>query len=279
MMKRRFLMPWYLMVSLFPHSLLARESAPCRGALSIRLSTDLREIKEKRNEMKDGAQIHHGGEPKPHRKQHGEYRSRFAVPAVLALALALILGLPACTHTVGFHPAKPAEEITTKTAASVKLYMRPELVEANHSFRAFGSGIANLWVVDYGQRVHDFAVTYLSAAFTDFEEVEAPPSGSDANVEIKDVSYAIRDQAAHVELDVTANGSTGDSILSKHYETRGWRGGGVVFAGGAFAQKGVTRSSTDQALKTIFLELIADLRSTLSPSAESPVDPDAPPGD
>ena len=60
-------------------------------------------------------------------------------------------------------------------------------------------------------------------------------------------------------------------VLSKHYATRGWSGTGVVFLGGAMAQKGVTRSSTDRAFKEIFLELIDDLRTALGAPAEAPV--------
>ena len=80
---------------------------------------------------------------------------------------------------------------------------------------------------------------------------------------IKNVEYVVGGQAAHVSMDVEATDASGAAILTKHYSTRGWSGSGVVFAAGAFAQKGVTRSSTDQALKEIFLTLIEDLRSAL----------------
>ena len=192
------------------------------------------------------------------------------------VALSLLLGLPACTHNVGFDPLQPPEEIVHKTDASVKLYMRPLIVEASHSFRSAMSGIANKWVVDYGARAHEYAVQYLSAAFTDFEEVAEPGSGADANLEIEHLYYTISGHAAHVTMDVEATDATGNELMSQHYQTRGWRGAGVVFLGGVFAQKGVTRSTTDQAFREIFLQLVADLRSALEIDTEMPDMPETP---
>ncbi|MCH7644783.1 MAG: hypothetical protein IH974_08095 [Myxococcales bacterium] len=186
------------------------------------------------------------------------------------LALSLLLGLPACTHNVTFHPVQPPAENIRQTDESVKLYMRPELVEASHSFRSALSGIANKWVVDYGARAHEFAVQYLSAAFTDFEEVAEPGTGADANLEIEHLYYTVSGHAAHVTMDVTANDATGSELMSEHYQTRGWRGTGVVLLTGAFGQKGVIRSSTDQAFKEIFLKIIDDLRAAMGTDGEAP---------
>lgn len=183
-----------------------------------------------------------------------------------AIALcAAMTALAACTHVVGFHPVKPPEEVDGRTAASVRLYMAPDVRNATHSFRSFGSGIANKWVVDYGARLHEYAVTYLPAAFTDFRELDAPaePVGREILLTIKNVEYVVQGQAAHISLDAEAVDARGSKLLTKHYSTRGWSGAGAVLGGGAFAQKGVTRSSTDQALKEIFLGMIEDLRAVL----------------
>ncbi len=80
-----------------------------------------------------------------------------------AIALLAVFGMSACTHPVNFHPVEPPEEVVTQSDASVKLYMRPELIQSSHSFRSALSGIANKWVVNYGARAHEFAVKYLSA--------------------------------------------------------------------------------------------------------------------
>ncbi len=182
--------------------------------------------------------------------------------AASAVSMFIFLG---CTHVVGFHPVKTPSEIDAKTGVGIRLYMAPELKSATHSFRAFGSGIANTWVVDYGARVHEFAVTYLPAAFEDFQEVDSPiePKATEVLLTIVNVEYVVKGQAAHITMDVEATNASGTKILTQQYATRGWSGSGAVLGGGAFAQKGVTRSSTDQALKEIFLTLIGDLLNAL----------------
>ena len=188
----------------------------------------------------------------------------------ITIALLAIPGLSACTHVVNFHPVEPPEGAMTQSDASVKFYMRPELIHSSHSFRSALSGIANKWVVNYGTRAHEFAVKYFSAAFRDFEEVSEPGTDADANLEIKHLHYTVSGQAAHVTMDVEAMGTAGAELLSEHYDTRGWSGTGVVFAAGAFAQKGAIRSSTDQAFKEIFLKLIDDLRAALVTESGTP---------
>lgn len=186
--------------------------------------------------------------------------------ARLAVACAASFLLFGCTHVVGFHPVKVPSKVQPKTAASVRLYMAPEIESATYSFRAARAGRANKWVVRYGARVHDFAVAYLGAAFTDFQEVSSPqvPAGPDVLVTIDNVDYYMSGQAAHVQMDVEVRDASGRVILSKHYATRGWSGYGVVLIGRAWAEKGVTRSSTDEALKEIFSSLVKDLRGALA---------------
>ena len=190
-----------------------------------------------------------------------------------AIASAFItLSLSGCVHHVGFHPVDPAAEISSQTKASVSLYIAPGIVPSEYSFRAFGSGIAHSWVVDYGTRVQEYAVQYLADAFGSVNEVDEPTSDSQANVSISDVTYSISNQAAHVTLAASVTDEVGEQILSERYQARGWSGVGAVLGGGPFAQTGVTRSSTDQALKEIFLQLVDDLRMALGINAQ-PVSP------
>jgi len=168
-----------------------------------------------------------------------------------------------CSHTVGFHPLTqaPPELEASKTAASVRLYMSPELQAASNTFRA----VLNSWTIVYGERTHEFAVTYLEAAFTDFQEVMSPekPDAPAVLVKIQSVEYLMEDQAAHIKVVVEASDGAGTSLLTKEYRADGWSGIGASMGGGPFAQKGITRSSTDQALKEIFLNVVRDLRRAL----------------
>ena len=171
-----------------------------------------------------------------------------------------------CTHTVGFHPlpGAPPELTAGKTAAAVRLFMPVELQNATRSIRAQ----LNNWIVGYGARTHHFATTYLEAAFTDFQEVSsaaAPPTPGFL-VNIQQVEYNVEDQAAHITMVVEVSDGSGANLLTKQYRADGWSGIGAAMGGGVFAEKGIIRSSTDQALKEMFLTLIRDLRRQLAPA-------------
>jgi len=190
----------------------------------------------------------------------------------------LLLSLTACRHTVGFHPVKEPS-LGERVPTSASLVIDPSIPPAEHSFRAFGSGIANSWTVPYGQRVHDFAQVYLAGTFQEFSESESLETApGDVRVHITRAEYTVKGQAAHVDLDVTALDASGRELFSKTYASRGWSGGGAVFGGGAFAQKGVTRSSTDQALNEVFLDVVADLREALGAPPLPTTSPETAPG-
>jgi len=175
----------------------------------------------------------------------------------LACVSVLVLG---CSHTVAFHPLTqaPQELSASKTNASVRLYMPPELQRATNTFHA----TMNTWTIGYGARVHEFATLYLPAAFSDFQEVQSPqkPEAPAVLVAIQDVHFLMEDQAAHITMDVQTTSASGAPLFTKEYRGDGWSGVGAALGAGPFAQKGITRSSTDEALKQIFLNLITDLR-------------------
>jgi len=165
---------------------------------------------------------------------------------------------------VSFHPL-PEPYMGEPIDASASLYVPEEISEATHSFRAFGSGIANRWTVLYGARLSDFAMQTLDAAFRDLRLAPSPePSGgSDVFVRLVSASYDVSGQAALAGLELEAFDAAGAPILAERYDARGSAGFGAVTGGGAFAQKGVVRSSTDEALRVIFGNLVTDLRTAL----------------
>jgi hypothetical protein len=175
--------------------------------------------------------------------------------------------LTAC-YTVSFHPLQQPQELERPIPANVGLYIDPEIPEASYSFRAFSSGIGNRWTVHYGSRVEEYAQVYLSSAFSEFGSVSAPSASAehDAVVRIESVEYWMEDQAAHITIGVKAIGASGTELVKKSYSNRGRSRLGTVFAGGVFAQKAATRSSTDEALGEIFAELVGDLRTALGTS-------------
>ena len=186
-----------------------------------------------------------------------------ARPKTLAIRLlltALLFAAPGC-YTVGFDPVADPQFAEPPIPGSATLEADPTLSEASYSFRAFGSGIANKWTVPYGQQIVAYAQTYLASAFERFDEGGgASPSADNVAVQLGAVDYTIENQTAIVSLDVTAKESSGRELVNKTYSARGDSGGGMVFLGGAFAQKAATRNTTNQALTQIFDRLVDDLR-------------------
>jgi hypothetical protein len=183
---------------------------------------------------------------------------RCEVTATLVLLVSTVLG---CAHTVDWDPIEHETPLGPQSPGKVSLFMDVGLANAEHSFRAFGSGIANKWLVPYGERVHYFAEAYLTGAFRKYEEVESPQVSSGMLVHITDVVYTVSGQAAHVKVSVEASDALGDPLLTRSYSADGPSGAGAVFAGGAFAQKGMVRRSTNRALHAVFQQLIPDLQS------------------
>ena len=184
---------------------------------------------------------------------------RFRI-VLFALVLVSAFG---CAHTVGWDPIQYEKPLAREPEGKVSLYMAEGLKSAEHSFRAFGSGIANKWVVPYGERVHQFAESYLSETFRDYSEVKSPQVSRGTLVNITAVKYTVSGQAARVTVSVEARDAAGKPLLSRSYSAEGPSGAGTILTGGAFAQQGMIRRSTNRALHEIFQQLTADLRNAM----------------
>ena len=178
----------------------------------------------------------------------------------VALVCLAVLASAACTHTVAWDPILYESGPPAQMRATVSLYMAEPLQQAEHSFRAMGSGIANRWVVPYGVRIHEFAESYLSQSFSSFAEVQSPQVASGTLVDITGATYKVAGQSAHVSVEMSARDASGRVLLEKSYDAVGPSGAGGVFGGGAFAQKGMVRMSTNRALHEVFTELTTDVR-------------------
>jgi hypothetical protein len=176
-------------------------------------------------------------------------------------------GLTACSHTVDWDPIHYETSIE-RIGDAVQLHMDDDLQEAEYSFRAFSSGIANKWVVPYGERVKEFAEGYLSRAFTSVSEVDDAEDARGGLVDIQGVEYEVSGQSAHVSLTVEHRPPGRGGAVLRSYQASGPSGTGVVFVGGAFAQKGMVRRSTNRALHDVFGALLSDLEKLWVPGTE-----------
>ena len=185
--------------------------------------------------------------------------------ATVLLALAALVGPGALgCYTVAFHPL-PDQYAGVPIDARAALFIPEEVSGASHSFRHLDFRIARRWTVPYGQRIGEFAVKTLEAAFRELRPASAPDQVGDSDLLVRLVSadFELSGQSAIVSLHVDARGAEGDELFAKEYNARGSSGFGAVQGEGTFAKKGVIRSSTDEALRVIFGNLLTDLRSAL----------------
>ncbi len=177
----------------------------------------------------------------------------------IVFVMAVIAIVAGCAHPVDFKT--PAAESYSETLpCKAALHMDGDLKNKVYSSRSFGSGIANRWDVPIGKIVYDYADSYLSKGFDGFYKVDSPSgvNKGDVLIDIADIDYYMKGQAAHASIDIDVNNSKGNKTFNKEYQVDGPSGYGRVMLGGAFAQKSAIRQSTDVVLKDIFKSFMAD---------------------
>ena len=132
---------------------------------------------------------------------------------------------------------------------------------SSYEFRAFASGEANLWIVEFGRMLDD---TLMSAdvqkAFGSLQKAGDASQGRNGLLLFDLQTYTFQEFGAHISLKVSLMRG-GQEVFSKTYNQDGKTQGGKMFWGGAWAQKNAVQQSTKLALDEILRELIADLNA------------------
>lgn len=119
-----------------------------------------------------------------------------------------------------------------------------------YSFRSGTAGVANRWKVLVGDAVVKYTEAYLPSVF---------PKGDDVTVRIDVLNYELRGFRAITDLrvDVLQNEET---LFSNTYHGEGQSRAAGAFWGGVFAMKGVVSSTTHEALRSIYEDMVEDIR-------------------
>lgn len=178
---------------------------------------------------------------------------------LMFVVCSLLLG---CVHHVDFK-TPDQYQYSTAMPLNVGFYMDKALIGQMYSSRSVGSGIANRWDVPVGKVTHDYAVSYLKGGFSGFTDLDSldKAEGYDAVIEITDIGYYMKGQAAHSDITITAHDRSGKKLVEKKYHSDGPSGFGRVFAAGAFAQKSAIRQSTHVVMEKIFKDFMVDFSS------------------
>jgi hypothetical protein len=147
-----------------------------------------------------------------------------------------------------------------RTDKASEYFLTPQTQEFSYEFRAFVTGAANLWVVDFGKMLDDTLQSAdVQAAFGDLERSD-DVAASDAVLIFDLHEYTFEEFGAHISLNIALSRAN-EVVFEKTYTEDGRTQGGKMFWGGAFAQKNAVQQSTRTALDEILRQLIADLNA------------------
>jgi len=131
----------------------------------------------------------------------------------------------------------------------------------SYEFRAFTTGYANLWIVEFGKMLDDtLKSTDVQNAFGALQKV-LDVSGDSMSLLIFDLQrYTFEDYGAHISLKISLS-RLGQVVFSKTYMQKGKTQGGKMWWAGAFGQRNAVQQSTKLALDEILRQLISDLNT------------------
>lgn len=178
----------------------------------------------------------------------------------------IVLGTSACTihHVIEKdYPQYLANNTGAsklpKTDKASKYVLTPNTEQHSYEFRAAASGLANLWIVEFGKMLDDTLMsTDVQKAFGTLQKVSSTSSNSESLLIFDLQSYTFKNYGAHLSLKVSLSRS-GQVVFSKTYKQDGKAQVGKMLAGGVFAQKNAVQQSTKLALDEILRQMISDL--------------------
>jgi hypothetical protein len=198
----------------------------------------------------------------------------------LALGVIMLVALgTGCTHPIAFHPtgdewhysigAKP------QRGASLAAVVDETTAAASYSFRAASTGVANLWVANYGEmleQVADVELPQLVEIYRRSSEYLEPATGDKRLTLVLTVpSYEFRDYRAKMTIHAEGFGPGRTPIFSKSYSSEGDSEAGKMIWAGALGQKSAVRQSSLDSFREIFEQMRTDIVDALQgPASAAP---------
>jgi hypothetical protein len=138
-------------------------------------------------------------------------------------------------------------------------FLTPNTETFRYEFRAFLTGAANLWVVEFGRMLDDTLQSAdVQAAFGSLKKTADAAAGDTLVFDLQD--YVFTDFRATVSLRI-ALWRSGKVVFEKVYKQSGKEQIGKMVSAGAFGQKNAVQQSTKLAVDEILRQLIADLNA------------------
>lgn len=148
--------------------------------------------------------------------------------------------------------------IPVATDLQTGYYITEATMNHKYSFRAFTSGIANKWIIEFAQML-DVTLQSDSVQRAFGKLAKQNDDNAKDKLLIFDLEkYEFSEFTAHIALNVKLMDNS-DLILDKTYLAKGQPQGGKMFWGGAMSTRHAVHQSTQYALNDIMVKLINDI--------------------
>jgi hypothetical protein len=171
--------------------------------------------------------------------------------SLLACAL---LALGTGCYTVGFEPVAPVPRNPPLQYHASVTYP-PATAAYTHSVRSFAAGIGNSFTIPVGQVLQEYGAAYLGPAF---------PAGPELGIEVAIDFFEVEGFKAQIRATFSVT-RDGEPRFKQQYQAVGNSYFTRTLFGGAFAMKSSMRRTTDDALRSLFEQFLANAQSAQPP--------------
>lgn len=164
------------------------------------------------------------------------------------IALGMLLALSMGCYTVQMQPIPEVPGQPFGETATIDV---PEQ-SANYVYdvRSIAAGFGNRWRIAVGDALVQYAEAYLRPVF---------PAGDDLRIQITIESFEVRDFEAHIDGRFAISRGR-EIVFNRKYHAQGVGHFAQTAWGGAFAMKSSMRKTTDEALRSLFEQVLADMQ-------------------
>lgn len=164
------------------------------------------------------------------------------------ILLASITLLASGCYTVSFHDVAPVTGDTVPVSAQIEI--PDETRKMTYDVRSAAAGAANRFRIPVGKTLVQYADAYLPSAFQ---------TGEDINIQITVEDFQVKNFEAHIDARFLVTRDSA-SVFDKSYHASGIGYFSQTAWGGAFAMKSSMRKTTDEAMRSLFEQFLADAK-------------------
>ena len=165
-------------------------------------------------------------------------------------------------HSIAFQDLSYSIPFPEKHDAGLTVVIDDEL-EREVRIKSAMTGMAHNWNARPVTMLKQVADIEFPQMFSNYGVGGSAAGGESIELSLSVPLYTFANMQATMSVRAVAKSADGNELFDRTYTDSGKTQGGKMFWGGAFAMKSAIRQSSLDALKAIFIELRADLRTHL----------------